>query len=284
MMRPDMSSPKTMTSLAPQEVPNGPSEPLSSGQIVVAVPPSSGAFRSSLAVQNPTHLPSGETNGTRALSVPAIGRASRRSRDRRNNCGLPACAAWMMSDRPSGVKAIGRARRQRDPRGRLRRGQSLAARQVRRRLERESRDHQRRRARASAKASPRLAAANSQASRERPLRVARAPAQRRTARAPRAFGDPCQLAQQIARALPAIVRILGEAGRDDAIERLRRQRLHRRNARRLVLQNRAEQARARLAFERRASRSASRRAARRTRRCRCARRPRGPSICSGAMY
>ena len=65
---------------------------------------------------------------------------------------------------------------------------------------------------------------------------------------------PFEIAQQIARALLPVVRILRQARADDAIERRRRDRLHARHRRRLVLQNRADQARARLAFERLAAR------------------------------
>ena len=64
---------------------------------------------------------------------------------------------------------------------------------------------------------------------------------------------PFEIAQQIARALIPVVRILREARADDAVERRRGDGLDARHRRRLVLQNRAEQARARLAFERRAA-------------------------------
>ena len=55
-------------------------------------------------------------------------------------------------------------------------------------------------------------------------------------------------------ALDALVRIFGETGRDDAVERGWRERLHRRHTRRLVLENRAKEARARFALERRPAR------------------------------
>jgi hypothetical protein len=58
------------------------------------------------------------------------------------------------------------------------------------------------------------------------------------------LAGPLQFAHQIARRLPAIVRILGEARGDDAIERLRREPLQRRNRRRIVFEDRTEQRRA----------------------------------------
>jgi hypothetical protein len=66
----------------------------------------------------------------------------------------------------------------------------------------------------------------------------------------RARRDPLQFAKQVAGALVAVVRIFRQTRGDDPIDGRRSKRLKRRNARRLVFEDRAEQARARLAFKR----------------------------------
>ena len=76
------------------------------------------------------------------------------------------------------------------------------------------------------------------------------------------------------RVLPAVVRILRQTALDDVIERRRRQRLARRDRRRRVLQDRADERSPGSCPRRAAARSPSRRARRRAPRCRCARRPR----------
>jgi len=62
------------------------------------------------------------------------------------------------------------------------------------------------------------------------------------------FLDGQTLADRLA--LPAIVRILGERRTYNAVNRAGHERLHRRNRRRVVLQNRAQQLRTRFAFKR----------------------------------
>ena len=93
-----------------------------------------GTFRIWLADQNPIHWPSGETNGTRASAVPAIGCASGRSSDRRNSCVRPA--PRRLDDERPAVRRERERRARRQRRERVVFAEHVAGRDVERRVHR----------------------------------------------------------------------------------------------------------------------------------------------------
>ena len=200
--------------------------------------PQAGTRLSLRAAKNPIERLSGDQNGPMASSVPAIGCTAKPSIRRIQSWRFRSDpVAEKTSIEPSGEIA-GDVQRSRSISG----GSSIEER------EREASGARRvRRPAANATAASRSATAHG--SQPKRLRRDRQHGRRDAARRA-ALRDPLQLAAEIPRALPPVLRVLRQRLPDHPVQRRRRRRHHRRHRRRLLLHDRRDQRRLRRPRER----------------------------------